>query len=113
MSGQAISCPRCGLPIGCYEALGVLRFDWHDDPALSEPYNLCGASGDVCAERLDPLALYETFLGVIASCIRAHRGDLEAMGWRVHEIPGHGHGLCMQPEVAVPPVRRFLDEAVR
>ena len=49
----------------------------------------------------------------IASCIRAHRGDLEAMGWRVHEIPGHGHGLCMQPEVAVPPVRRFLDEAVR
>lgn len=47
----------------------------------------------------------------IASRIRAHRGELEAMGWYVHEIPGHGHGLCMLPEVAVPPVRNFLDEA--
>ena len=49
----------------------------------------------------------------IASRIRANRGALEALGWRVHEIPGHGHGLCMQPEIAVPPVRAFLDEVVR
>lgn len=48
----------------------------------------------------------------IASCIRRHRDELEALGWRVHEIPGHGHGLCMQPEVAVPPVRAFLDEVL-
>lgn len=48
----------------------------------------------------------------IASCIRTHRGDLEALGWRVHEIAGQGHGLCMQPEVAVPPVRAFLDEVL-
>jgi hypothetical protein len=27
----------------------------------------------------------------------------------VHEIAGHGHALCMLPEVAVPPVRAFLD----
>lgn len=45
----------------------------------------------------------------IASSIRAHRAELEALGWQVHEIAGHGHGLCMQPEVAVPPVRAFLD----
>lgn len=45
----------------------------------------------------------------IASCIRAHRGELQTMGWQVEEIAGHGHGLCMQPEVAVPPVRAFLD----
>lgn len=49
----------------------------------------------------------------IASRIRANRGALEALGWRVHEIPGHGHGLCMQPKIAVPPVRAFLDEVVR
>lgn len=48
----------------------------------------------------------------IASSIRAHRGELEAQGWQVHEIAGQGHGLCMQPEVAVPPVRRFLDEVL-
>lgn len=48
----------------------------------------------------------------IASCIRMHRGALEALGWRVHEIAGHGHGLCMQAEVAVPPVRAFLDEVL-
>lgn len=45
----------------------------------------------------------------IASRIRAHRAELERAGWQVHEIAGHGHGLCMQPEVAVPPVRAFLD----
>lgn len=49
----------------------------------------------------------------IASCIREHRGALEALGWRVHEIAGHGHALCMQPEIAVPPVRAFLDEVLR
>lgn len=49
----------------------------------------------------------------IASCIREHRGELESLGWRVHEIAGHGHALCMQPEIAVPPVRAFLDEVLR
>ena len=48
----------------------------------------------------------------IASCIREHRNKLEALGWRVHEIAGHGHALCMLPEVAVPPVRAFLDEVL-
>lgn len=45
----------------------------------------------------------------IASAIRAHRGELEAQGWEVVEIPGHGHGVTMQPELVVPPVRRFFD----
>jgi pimeloyl-ACP methyl ester carboxylesterase len=48
----------------------------------------------------------------IASRIREHRGELQALGWRVHEIGGHSHALCMQPEVAVPPVRAFLDEVL-
>jgi pimeloyl-ACP methyl ester carboxylesterase len=48
----------------------------------------------------------------IASNTRRHRAELEALGWRVHEIAGHGHALCMQPEVAVPPVRAFLDEVL-
>ena len=45
----------------------------------------------------------------IASNIRRHRATLEAQGWRVHEIAGHGHGVCMLPELVVPPVRAFLD----
>jgi pimeloyl-ACP methyl ester carboxylesterase len=48
----------------------------------------------------------------IASRIREHQGELERMGWRVHEVESQGHGLCMQPEMAVPPVRRFLDEVL-
>lgn len=65
--------------------------------------NVFGADGD----------LVEAGIGVpIASAIRQHRGALQALGWRVHEIPGHGHALCLQPEVAVPPVRAFLDEVL-
>ena len=65
--------------------------------------NVFGGDGDLVEAGI-PLP--------IASRIRAHRSELEAVGWRVHEIPGHGHGLCMQPEIAVPPVRAFLDEAL-
>jgi pimeloyl-ACP methyl ester carboxylesterase len=65
--------------------------------------NLFGGDGD----------LVEAGIPVpIASSIRAHRAELEALGWRVHEIVGQGHGLCLQPEVAVPPVRAFLDEVM-
>ena len=49
----------------------------------------------------------------IASCIRQHRGALEAAGWRVLEVPGHGHGVTAVPELVVPPVRTFLDEVLR
>ncbi|HRD95964.1 MAG TPA: alpha/beta hydrolase [Rubrivivax sp.] len=48
----------------------------------------------------------------IASLIREHRVQLEAQCWTVYEIPGQGHGVCMVPELAVPPVRRFLDAAL-
>jgi pimeloyl-ACP methyl ester carboxylesterase len=46
----------------------------------------------------------------IASIIREHRVDLLRQGWTVHEILGQGHGVCMAPELVVPPVRAFLDE---
>ena len=63
--------------------------------------NIFGSDGD----------LVEAGIPVpIASSIRAHRGDLEALGWQVHEIADHGHALCMLPDIAVPPVRAFLDE---
>jgi pimeloyl-ACP methyl ester carboxylesterase len=45
----------------------------------------------------------------IASIIREHRAQLEDQGWTVHEIAGQGHGVCMAPELVVPPVRSFLD----
>ncbi|HEX4267185.1 MAG TPA: alpha/beta hydrolase [Steroidobacteraceae bacterium] len=45
----------------------------------------------------------------IASTIRAHRRELQALGWQVVEVPGHGHGLTLHPELVVPPIRAFLD----
>jgi pimeloyl-ACP methyl ester carboxylesterase len=48
----------------------------------------------------------------IASIIRQHRLTLEQMGWEVHEISGQGHGVCVMPELAVPPVRAFLDRVL-
>ena len=45
----------------------------------------------------------------IASTIRRRRAELEAQGWEVVEIAGHGHAVTMLPELVVPPVRRFLD----
>ena len=46
----------------------------------------------------------------IASLIREHRQELEGQGWQVQEIAGHGHGVCMLPELVVSPVREFLDQ---
>src|SRR5579875_3458758 len=48
----------------------------------------------------------------IASTIRERRAELEALGWRVVELSGHGHGAGLEPEVVVPIVRDFLDAAV-
>lgn len=48
----------------------------------------------------------------IASSIRDRRELLEGLGWRVHEIPGQGHGVTIVPELVVPPVRAFLDEVL-
>jgi pimeloyl-ACP methyl ester carboxylesterase len=48
----------------------------------------------------------------IASIIRSRRAELQAQGWRVQELPGQGHGVCMQPQQVVPPVRDFLDEVL-
>ena len=49
---------------------------------------------------------------LIASTLRERRRDLEGLGWRVHEIPGREHSVCVDPAVVVPPVRAFLDEAM-
>ncbi len=59
-----------------------------------------GAEGDL-VEAGVPVA--------IATTIRARRAELEAAGWEVVEIAGHGHGVTLHPELVVPPVRRFLD----
>ena len=48
----------------------------------------------------------------IASINRAHRDELEAIGWTVAEIAGQGHEVAMRPELIVPPVRAFLDTAL-
>jgi len=48
----------------------------------------------------------------IASRNRAHRAELEAMGWQVREIPGRDHSMCLDPEAVVPVVREFLDTVV-
>jgi pimeloyl-ACP methyl ester carboxylesterase len=48
----------------------------------------------------------------IASLIREHRAALEGQGWTVQEHPGQGHGVCMAPELVVPPVRAFLDRSL-
>jgi pimeloyl-ACP methyl ester carboxylesterase len=46
----------------------------------------------------------------IASIIREHRDELLRQGWTVQEIAGQGHGVCMAPDLVVPPVRAFLDK---
>jgi pimeloyl-ACP methyl ester carboxylesterase len=48
----------------------------------------------------------------IASLIRENRTALEQLGWVLHEFPGQGHGVCMTPEIVVPPVRSFLDRVL-
>lgn len=45
----------------------------------------------------------------IVSRTRAHRAELEALGWVVREISDRDHGVCLEPEVVVPAVREFLD----
>lgn len=45
----------------------------------------------------------------IATTVRAHRDRLEALGWRVCEIPGRDFSVCLDPETVVPVVRSFLD----
>jgi len=69
--------------------------------AIACPRLLCfGAEGDIVEAGI-PIP--------IASTIRAHRRELQALGWQVVEIPGHGHGVTLHPELVVPPVRSFLD----
>ncbi|MDX2032441.1 MAG: alpha/beta hydrolase family protein [Blastocatellia bacterium] len=47
-----------------------------------------------------------------AATIRERRKELEALGWRVNEIPGKGHGVGLEPAAIVPVVREFLDKAI-
>lgn len=59
-----------------------------------------GADGDIVEANL-PIP--------IASINRARQCELQALGWQVVEIPGHGHGVTLHPQLVVPPVRAFLD----
>lgn len=59
----------------------------------------------------DPTAGHEVPIS-IASTIRSRRSELEALGWRVREIPGRDHSVCLDPEAVVPLVREFLDAVV-
>lgn len=82
--------------------------DWPEADAVARiecPKLVCfGAEGDL-VEAGVPVR--------IASIIRARRDTLLAQGWQVHEIAGEGHGVCMKPELAVPPVRAFLDAVLK
>ena len=44
-----------------------------------------------------------------AATIRARRGELEALGWQVVEVPDRDSALILDPETLVPVVRGFLD----
>ncbi len=86
-----------------YESMGA----WDEEsvvPAINCPKMVYyGAQGDLVEAGM-PLR--------IASLIRARRSRLEALAWRVCEVPGFGHELAVHPEQVVPPVRSFLDEAL-
>jgi len=79
--------------------------DWPERQAVERitcpRLNVFGSEGDLLEAGI-PIP--------IASSIRRCRRDLEALGWRVHEVLGQGHALCMSADVAVAPVRAFLDE---
>jgi len=47
-----------------------------------------------------------------AATIRARRGELEALGWQVVEVPDRDSALILDPETLVPVVRRFLDSVL-
>jgi pimeloyl-ACP methyl ester carboxylesterase len=59
-----------------------------------------GADGDVSENGLSI---------PIASRARKARPALEAMGWQVRELAGHGHGLAFEPATVLAVVRPFLD----
>lgn len=48
----------------------------------------------------------------IASIIREQRTTLEGQGWVICELADKDHGVCMAPQLVVPPVRAFLDGAL-
>lgn len=86
--------------IAYYESM----LDWPERDAVSRitcPRMVYfGAKGDLIEAGM-PVS--------IASNIRRHRATLQAQGWTVHELADQGHGVCMAPELVVPPVRDFLD----
>ncbi len=82
--------------------------DWDEAAAVARIACPCmvfyGGDGDL-VEAGQPVP--------IASAIRGNRQRLEAMGWRVHEIPGHGHPVIGHPDLVVPPLRDFLDTVLK
>lgn len=89
--------------IAYYESM----LDWPERQAVSRiacPRMVYfGANGDLVEAGIEV---------TIASNIRRQLGTLQAGGWTVQELPGQGHGVCMVPELVVPPVRAFLDSSL-
>jgi len=79
--------------------------DWQEAEAIARiacpRMTYAGSEGDPTAGHEVPIS--------IASTIRSRRGELEAMGWCVTEIPGRDHSVCLDPATVVPLVRGFLD----
>ena len=47
-----------------------------------------------------------------AAILRANRKELQSLGWTVTLIPDAGHEVGLNPEIVVPVVREFLDDAL-
>jgi pimeloyl-ACP methyl ester carboxylesterase len=79
--------------------------EWHEAEAIARiscpRMAYVGSEGDPTAGHGAPI--------LIASTIRDRRGELEAMGWSVKEIPGRDHSVCLDPATVVPIAREFLD----
>jgi len=48
----------------------------------------------------------------VADWIRSRRGELEAQGWRLAELPGCDSGVVLDPQALVPSGLAFLDEVL-
>ncbi|QGN55650.1 alpha/beta fold hydrolase [Novosphingobium sp. Gsoil 351] len=69
--------------------------------ALEGPrYLFFGGEGDL---------MEESHAVPIASRCRAHRAELETLGWTVQEFVGFGHDLIGQSDLVLPSIRAFLD----
>lgn len=95
--------PAQQLYVTFYESLQYWReADWIQ--RLSGPRLVYAGAEDVIERAGIRMATTEK--------LRAHRGQLEAWGWHVEEIPRADHDVWTNPAAVVPVVRPFLDQAL-